>query len=604
MNESDSEELMQVEYSDDSEKQNDDDYSAASDDTAVDDFLAELKNYRERLFAKTKTDAKKFGPHIESKSKKSRIRQKRKHHKLFDPKLYGKKVKEEEPITDEQDIKKISRKSLNSMIKRLTENPKDKADKTGGKENSSLSPKGTHSKNDSKAMQARNNSKNSNLDKDPSNFQSNNDTKTLKIFTQLYDQSIESHKKQEEMKRQKEKQEEEEIKNLTQPKTCYQSKVYAHQKVESYVAELFENYTECTEEVLLDILVKLGLIDNNKPETLASLPAIQPILDESRITGEENEKVKYKVAPLRTFYLQVARGQCSTNFHFFAKERLLIVMANKKKPATLDHDPNRQCTSAQLLTKETLDRLVPPKQEQPQVEDKPEEKIDRSFAISEESRKILEKSKKNLSTLPINQREIELMKLKQEKIEQMREEFRQQLVKDIVKPNPKPQYDEETNQKLAEYKEKKKNYKPTEPSYRPTLITKPPENKEVEKPNGWDEDIERHKKAQAKSLHLKKLKAGDVNYVFQSRIEARMKKQSQPSSPANSKIKANNTKPKEGTTTVSTNLKDEQPNTINPITETNEAKPNESLQNTTFMDEIHDSDAADAEDDGNSLTSD
>ena len=84
---------------------------------------------------------------------------------------------------------------------------------------------------------------------------------------------------------------------------------------------------------------------------------------------------------------------------------------------------------------------------------------------------------------------------------------------------------------LAEYQEKKKNMKEEQPTYRPAL-TKYEDYKKLQKsisskdikPNGLDEDIERHKRAYQCFLHLQKIKDGEVCYMLECRRKAQIKR--------------------------------------------------------------------------------
>ncbi|OHT08185.1 hypothetical protein TRFO_23405 [Tritrichomonas foetus] len=514
-----------------------------SDSGAVELFLAELRKYR-------KSQSKKKPPKIKKSPKIVLSKKKRKKHKLFDP---NPPKKEEKVQIDNSPIKIISQKDYNAMIERLTEKKE--------------SVKSENSPNSKKKEKKANNG-NSN------------------IFNDLYDQSVQAKEKLEQLKKKQDKEEEEEIKKWVKPKTCRASKVHAHNRVIKYVNEAFGEINECSEEELVSIFEKLGLFEANKrfddkhDERLKSIPELACRLEHCVIRNDGNNKPIYRTSEFHKIYLQVAQGQLLTPFHHLAKEKLLIAMANEKKPAVLDFDPLQQFTTAKECSKDTLARLCVPRKTMEITPQEAEERVELNI-LSETSKKILMESKNEISSLPIDQREKRLMQRKEDKIDKMKKEFYQQITQREVKINPIPEYDKETTNMLAEYREKKKNYKEPEPSYRPTVTKYDEFLKQQElinsvdfKPTGWEEDIERHRKGYAKFIHMKRIKEEGLEYLLKYRREERQKTLSSPikENEKNSKNKAN-TLPSKVNQMINVNEENYKDNRVNKEIQTNKSKP-------------------------------
>ena len=547
----------------DSEELNNLEEEFNSDERAMQQFLDELHKYRQKVKKKAKQNNAKLMQTKNSQSHPETARKKRKRHKLFDPHPPPKNIAHDD-AHDNENKKVLSRKEYNSLIRRLTAKKEDKK-------------------------------------KDPQINKQKDAQKNSQIFTNLYNQSIEAEKKREEMKKTQSQNEEKDLKLWAKPKTCRQSKVYAHNRMMQYVKAIFENDNACSKSRLLYILTVLGLentvvkkkksknqshddmedrlkdffengnvcqaddllnilkkldlinvtkkvdtalelsiefSDSQKDNSLDNSQRDNSLdnSEEDEIESKSNKEAWYSIINLKKFYLEVANDQISTQFHGIAKEKLLIAMANEKRPLKIVYDPNKQFTTAQSLTRETLDRLVSSKrQKSPEIVDDVEKEEFEPIKLSEGSKKILNESTRKveddklLCTLPIDERERHLVKIKNEKIDQMKKEFQSQLTQGRILSNPFPQYSEETNQMLAKYKEEKKNYVEPQPPYRPTLtkyedFVKQQEilnSTEFKPPPGWDKDILRHRKAYDNFIHLKRLKTEGIDYILECRINAR-----------------------------------------------------------------------------------
>lgn len=575
----------------------------SSGEKAMRDFLDELKKYRKKFKKKAK-EAKQLKSLKSSKKSNSNPnpsqspnsveisemkKKKRKRHKLFDPHPPPKDTPKND-INENEPKKVLTRKEYKSLMERLMKKKDDKGEK---KQNQSSPTK----------------------DK--------NQPKNSQIFNDLYNKSIEAEQKRKEMKEAQNKNEEENLKIWAQPKTCRQSKVYAHNRMVQYINNAFQKNKIYSEERLLDILLMLGLAENkrmkqkslefsdpdknsfydeeeessemlekkkhasheksksgeNETQNLKNVFAqgnvcktdtlfdilqkldyiritkeIEPVSESTdepsdsqkeNIESESDNGTMYDISNLKNFYLEVAKDQISTQFHAIAKEKLLIAMANEKKQPKFDYDFNKQFTTAPTLTRKTLDRLVPPKSQKPQEETNEtannnnininnKEEYE-PIKLSEGSKKILDESTRKadddklLCSLPIEEREKHLLKVKNDKIEQMKLEFQSQLTQGKIHSNPMPIYDEKTTEMLEKYKEEKKNRVEEEPTYRPN-ITKYEDYKkmqdelnssEVKNPQGWDKDISRHRKAYDNFIHLKRLKEEGIDYLLECRINAR-----------------------------------------------------------------------------------
>lgn len=605
----------------------------SSDEKAMRQFLDELKKYRKKVKKKAK-EAKQLKT-VRANKKRSEAnsaniskspssneisqmkKKKRKRHKLFDPHPPPKDVPADD-IKDDSPKKVLTRKEYKDLMKRLYTNNVQNS----GKQNNNSQTKNTNQKNKNPEKQSKN-----------SPSKNVNQPKTAEIFTKLYDKSIEAEQKKKEMKEAQNKNEEKNLKLWTKPKTCRQSKVYAHNRVEQYVNYAFDNNKICSEKKLLNILFMLGLAENKRkiksiaeisddpnynnnnsfdneeeeysetqekqkqnsqinvqPEEKVSknlkdifgngmvckvdeLLNVLQKLDYIQITKETENKLEfteeqnnsqneeeesesdsgnktmYEISNLKKFYLEVAKDQISTQFHSIAKEKLLIAMANEKKTPKLEYDPNKQFTTALVLTRETLDHLVAPKQQKPpeELNKNNEEKV-QPIKLSEGSKKILDESTRKveddqlLCSLPIDQREKHLIKMKNEKIEKMKQDFHSQSTK-IERYATPIQFDENTQQMLEKYKEEKKNRVEEKPTYRPSItkyedylkMQEELNSSEVKNPQGWDKDISRHRKAYDNFIHFKRLKSEGIDYLLECRINARAQQKE-----ANQNQKSNN----------------------------------------------------------------
>lgn len=553
-----------------------------SDEKAMRQFLEELKKYRQKFKKKSKEmqpKSIKSGKNAESSEGKKK---KRKRRKLFDPHPPP-KINPKDEENNDSPKKILTRKEYNSLMKRLTKSNKDQ------------------------------NSKKKNHDSPKKN---ENQQNIPKIFTDLYDKSLQAKIKRDEMIVAKNKSEEEDLKIRPKQEAWRQTKVYAYNRMAQYVKNTFGNNKICYEKKLLDILYKLGLVEYKVPKCLPEFsdpyknsfdgeeeeeytkeqkeqvdqpnedenqnftatfedgkairadkllrilqkldlikiskePAPKPEFTEesSEIQREEIEEEEmdnnigkrpfYEISNLIKFYLEVARDQISTKFHQIVKEKLLIAMANAKKQQKPKNTQNMQFTTALSLTRETLERLVTPKRQKSPEEIKAtnqkENEEYQPIKLSEESKKILDESKRKgddgelLCTLPIDQREAQLIKIKNEKIKQMKQEFQYQLVQGRVLSNPMPIYDIDTRKMVEKYKEEKMNRVEELPTYRPNItkyedfIKKQEElnSSEVKIPKGWDKDITRHRKAYDDFIHLKRLKNEGIDYIMECRLNSK-----------------------------------------------------------------------------------
>ena len=175
-----------------------------------------------------------------------------------------------------------------------------------------------------------------------------------------------------------------------------------------YVNEVFGDTVECTEDELATIFLKLGMIEPNKrfdknPEgKFQSVPIIEELLPKWELKKDSDGKSIYRTSEIHKIYLQVAQGQILTPFHQVLKAKLLIAMANEKRPFVPEDDPNKQFTTATQLTQTTLDRLCKPHE----IWKEPDLSKDENYkqiSFSEDSKRILLNSKNQIASLPIPQ---------------------------------------------------------------------------------------------------------------------------------------------------------------------------------------------------------
>ncbi|KAH0791204.1 hypothetical protein GPJ56_004824 [Histomonas meleagridis] len=339
------------------------------------------------------------------------------------------------------------------------------------------------------------------------------------IFERLYNSSEEKEKKIKELKRE---QEEQEIKEYvdTRPKSNKKSKEIFETKLIEYFNTICGEINEITFEDFLTLIKKLNLIPNNV-NSLQNQPIIYEASKSWILRTNDDESIiydgqKFKSSTIEA--IQHANKGKQNKFELYVVQCLMESISQSKKKKT-ETEKNDKTVENKPMKQKTIKRLSKAKNPQkkhllPKYKEHP-----KYISIGDEpppvpppemTNKILHDSK--LGNLPFEQREEELMKKRSYNMLKIEEEMYHF---DEIKAKPAPKLSPKMQQKLDEYKMMKEEAKNKKELNRPN-ITSYEEYQNIKKtydmanrPNGWNEHIERIRVSYQKNENMKKHNEND-----------------------------------------------------------------------------------------------